>query len=247
MALLRMLWNCCLTMIHNRRRRSLPWRQSAYSRSLDWRRNRPSYNPKILLFFILIVVLAVSIACSYQKPPGKTGRKSSTVSVIPKSQRLDIASFEKRIHFLINSERKERRLASLKWDPALSKIARKHSRDMAARNYLQHTNPEGRGPVDRCRQSSYPIRSIPSGGGYYHLGCAENLFQATVLKSQRYVNGVLHSSKYYSKNELAALTVNGWMASSGHRANLLKAYWVREGIGVAVSSDGQVYVTQLFN
>lgn len=236
-----------LTMTHNSRRRLPPRRRPKCSGISDCRRNRPGYNPALLPVLMLVVVLAGSTACSDKKPLGKRDRKPPGASTIPKSQRLDMASFEKRIHVLINAERKERRRPLLNWDPALSQIARTHSRDMAARGYLQHTNFAGDGPVDRCRKSGYTIRNIPAGGGYSHLGCAENLFQATVLKSQKFVNGVLHSSEYYSKNELAALTVNGWMASSGHRSNILKDYWVSQGIGVAVSSGGQVYVTQLFN
>jgi uncharacterized protein YkwD len=46
--------------------------------------------------------------------------------------------------------------------------------------------------------------------------------------------------------EIASQVVNGWMNSPGHRENILNARYDREGIGIAVSSDGKVYVTQNF-
>lgn len=50
---------------------------------------------------------------------------------------------------------------------------------------------------------------------------------------------------YYGVETIAAQTVDGWMSSSGHRANILTPYFQSEGIGVAVSFD-EAYVTQNF-
>ncbi len=46
--------------------------------------------------------------------------------------------------------------------------------------------------------------------------------------------------------ELAELVVDGWMDSSGHRENILKDSYDLEGIGVAIDSTEQVYITQNF-
>jgi uncharacterized protein YkwD len=45
---------------------------------------------------------------------------------------------------------------------------------------------------------------------------------------------------------LARRTVEGWMASSGHRANILTPQWHRQGIGVEIRSDNRVLITQNF-
>ena len=50
----------------------------------------------------------------------------------------------------------------LKMDPALRCAARKHSADMAARNFFDHTNPDGELPWDRMGKAGY--------GGYTNAG-----------------------------------------------------------------------------
>ncbi|MNL82429.1 Cysteine-rich secretory protein family protein [compost metagenome] len=40
--------------------------------------------------------------------------------------------------------------------------------------------------------------------------------------------------------------MNGWMNSSGHKANILKTGFGKIGIGIAKNSSGRLYWTQLF-
>ena len=44
----------------------------------------------------------------------------------------------------------------------------------------------------------------------------------------------------------AAVAAGHWMASPGHRKNLLGESFVRTGVGIAVAEDGGVWITQLF-
>jgi uncharacterized protein YkwD len=46
--------------------------------------------------------------------------------------------------------------------------------------------------------------------------------------------------------QIAESTVKGWMHSPGHRKNILAPHWRSEGIGVALSPDDKVYITQNF-
>ncbi|WP_017654054.1 CAP domain-containing protein [Fortiea contorta] len=50
---------------------------------------------------------------------------------------------------------------------------------------------------------------------------------------------------YNSNSDPATIAVQGWLKSPGHLANI-KGKFTLTGIGVAKSSDGQVYLTQLF-
>ncbi len=59
----------------------------------------------------------------------------------PSIQAADLA---KQIHARTNEERAKHGLSSLAWDEALSRIAARHSRDMATRKYLGHDSPRGR-------------------------------------------------------------------------------------------------------
>lgn len=62
-------------------------------------------------------------------------------------------TLEEEIHILINKEREKNGLAPLALSPELSSVARKHSSDMAARNYFSHNSPEGITPFDRLRNA----------------------------------------------------------------------------------------------
>jgi uncharacterized protein YkwD len=49
-----------------------------------------------------------------------------------------------------------------------------------------------------------------------------------------------------SLEQIARSTVSGWMKSPGHRKNILQPFWKTEGIGIAVSPDDKVLITQNF-
>ena len=83
-------------------------------------------------------------------------------------------------------------------------------------------------------------------GSYYTFGLAENIYQAWLYGQYWTQFGVVVSKDYYELEELASLVVDGWMDSPGHRDNILDSSYDREGIGIAISADEQVYVTQNF-
>lgn len=52
-----------------------------------------------------------------------------------------------------NAERRRRNLVVLTWDDSLRKVGLAHSRDMLARGYFAHLNPDGEDPFDRMEQA----------------------------------------------------------------------------------------------
>ena len=60
---------------------------------------------------------------------------------------------------LVNQERMERGLKPLQADPELTAVARAHSKDMFARGYFAHINPEGKTPFDRMKDAHVPFLS----------------------------------------------------------------------------------------
>lgn len=181
--------------------------------------------------------LVLLVSCAGTRP-------DRAVTTLPQKTRpaLRIAQLEKEIHILINEERKKHHLSALSWNNALSAIARKHSSDMAKRNYFSHFSPEGHDFMYRYKQGGYSC-ALPSEGRIY-LG-AENIFQNNLYDRIVYVNNVAHYD-WNSMAEIADTTVQGWMNSPGHRKNILTPQWKSEGIGVAVSPDDKVYITQNF-
>lgn len=191
-------------------------------------------NIRIMLALILVLMVA---SCATQRPAPREQILSKEVKSV-----LRIAELEKKIHELINRERTSRGLSSLEWNSALSAIARKHSMDMAKRNYFSHESPEGRGFSFRYSQEGY-VCSVPVQNRFF-LG-AENIFQNNLYDRVVYVNG---SARYNwnSSQKIAESTVEGWMNSPGHRKNILTPHWRSEGIGVAISPDDKVYITENF-
>lgn len=79
---------------------------------------------------------------------------------------------ESRMLALVNAERAGQGMKPLAADPELAEVARAHSRDMFARSYFSHVNPEGQEPFDRMRKAN--VRFLVAG---------ENLALAQTLPS----------------------------------------------------------------
>ena len=161
----------------------------------------------------------------------------------PKAQpTVEVSDLTKRIHAQINEKRIKHGLKSLTWNDTLSRIAIKHSRDMASRNYLSHDSPEGKGFSYRYQQAGY-VCEIRVGMVVY-TG-AENIALSHLYNSMKRENGVAYYN-WNSAQEIARKTVDGWMNSPGHRENILTPYWRQEGIGIVIGPGNKVYITQNF-
>ena len=162
---------------------------------------------------------------------------------LPANSTLPVQELAYLMHQLVNEEREQRGLGVLAYAPEVAAIAQAHSEDMAALDYFSHTNPAGESPTDRGVRQGYDC--IKDYGSYYAYGLAENIYQGWLYSSIAYI-GTAAIKDWFSVEEMAENVVQGWMNSPGHRANILKGSYDREGIGVAVSSGGKVYFTQNF-
>jgi uncharacterized protein YkwD len=156
----------------------------------------------------------------------------------------DAKEIEYLIHELTNLEREKYGLSQLTIDPEIQQIARGHSLDMAAREYFAHETPEGLTPSDRAAENGYSCQKMV--GLLIYSGIAENIFQGHLFDSYYTINGEITSYDWNTKVEIAKITVDGWMNSPGHRENILTEIYDREGIGVEITHENKVYVTQNF-
>lgn len=88
-----------------------------------------------------------------------------TITNVPIREDLEAKMLE-----LVNKERAKHGLNILKPDPEIQVVARAHSRDMFARGYFSHINPDGKNPFDRMHA-----------GGIKFLSAGENLALAQTL------------------------------------------------------------------
>ncbi len=109
---------------------------------------------------------------------------------------------------LINQERERHGEVALTPNAKLARAAQQHSRDMANEDYFSHIAPGGQTPLDRMRASGY----LPSSQDGYVVG--ENIAWGTMwLATPQSI-------------------VSAWMASPGHRANILDGTYRETGVGV---------------
>lgn len=137
---------------------------------------------------------------------------------------LDEQQLEALIHETANDERQERGVSALDRHSGLAADAEDHSEDMARRDFLSHTNPDGEGLAERT--------DVP-------CAAAENLALHTI-------EGAGRPDDLDTEREVAEEVVQWWMGSEGHREALLSSEYESEGIGVHITDEGDVYVTQMF-
>ena len=152
--------------------------------------------------------------------------------VIEKKE-IDIPELEKEIHTLVNKEREKYHkydIPELQFDTKLSEIAREHSKDMIERNFFNHINFDGDGPTERGISAGYSCYKPHESASYYAKGLAENIYRT------------------WDNGDIARSTVSEWMKDEryGYRESILDLDYDSEGIGIAISSDGKIFITQLF-
>ena len=106
--------------------------------------------------------VAAPPAATAAKPtrtPSPTRMPTPTASPVvkPPKPSPSAASLEERLTALVNSRRTEAGCAPLRIDPRLSAAARKHAKDMVARGYFDHADPEGRHADARISAAGYDL------------------------------------------------------------------------------------------
>lgn len=149
---------------------------------------------------------------------------------------LSTHDVEQAIHDNVNEIRDEEGLSELEYDNDLSQIANQHSEDMAANDVFSHTGSDGDDLQDRYREAGYSCRQATGG----RQGGGENILQTY------YERSVSGGDEYETADELADGITEQWMDSDEHRANILRASYRKQGIGVVVTDSGTVYATQNF-
>jgi uncharacterized protein YkwD len=121
----------------------------------------------------------------------------------------DLAQVDTATLCLVNRERLAHGEVALKPNARLAAAAQGHSADMAAGDYFEHDGRHGDTPLSRMRASGYIFSSRIG----YAVG--ENIAWATLgLATPKAI-------------------VASWMASPGHRANILDATFRETGVGVS--------------
>lgn len=130
----------------------------------------------------------------------------------------DATRAEKNAFDKTNQARLDNGLTVLLWDAELCRLARAHSENMARQGYFAHETPDGLQLKDRAR--------------------------AMGISRFKVIGENIAYNKGY--DDPGAFAVERWMNSGGHRANMLYVGFQASAVGSYVSSDGSVYLTQVF-
>lgn len=137
-----------------------------------------------------------------------------------------LAQMEKSLSELVNAQRAKAGLKPLAYDGALSDVARAHSLEMRDRKYFAHISPSAglNTAVDRYEKA---FNSVPP-------VVAENLYGAWGGKPR----------ELSSEDMQRAHT--SLMRSPTHRENILCADLTHIGIGLVTTTNGDIWLTQMF-
>jgi hypothetical protein len=124
----------------------------------------------------------------------------------------DIPVAEAAIIEMTNSVRSRENLSPVAANPALTIAARAFAAYLAKAKAFSHT-ADGKEPADRA-----------TAAGYVHCQIAENLALSA-------------DSRGFEARALAKQTIEGWLNSPGHRANMLAPYVTEIGVAIARVPD----------
>lgn len=128
-----------------------------------------------------------------------------------------LKTMEWRMLRLLNKDRKHHKLPPVRMQEDLREVARKHSADMARKDYFDHVNLKAQSPSDRLKGAR--VSDAISG---------ENLAK---------IGGYRNPTQFAER---------GLMNSPGHRANILNDSYNTVGIGVIRSQRRVYFFTQNF-
>jgi len=119
---------------------------------------------------------------------------------------LGVRRFARAVLCVQNRHRRAHGLRPLRASRGLRRAAARHARDMVRRNYFGHVSFGGRTVVDRVGRAGYGRR----------FAAGENIFYALPPRPT------------------PARVVAAWMASAGHRHQILNGAWRDVGIGTVM-------------
>jgi len=152
--------------------------------------------------------------------PASSSAASTDPAPVSSPRHSDIPAnitMENQLLTAINKIRIGANLPELTVRPELSEAARLHSKTMADSNTLTHVDANGHNAGDRIRDAGYPA--------FTQVG--ENIA----------MNG--------GYSDPVDKAVTDWMASSGHRVNIMNPTFTETGVGIS-EKDGVYYFTEVF-
>lgn len=178
-----------------------------------------------ILFVCIVAVTGYSFGfIDLTRDPIAQGESNTTgVPIMNTSEhpQIDGEKLESEIFEQVNERRVDADEEPFVHSKRVRLIARLHNKDMAERHFFNHTNPDGEGSSER--HSKYN-------------GC--NVTNENVAKWRKLPSNEVEV--------IASTIVDGWANSSAHNTTQMSEYYHVSGVGVYVTENRTLYVTQNF-
>jgi uncharacterized protein YkwD len=186
---------------------------------------------KQLLLIALFGMLAFSAGAqtkwadgNYEKVNHQNYRQEPLFNEPINLKSLDVRRLNALLFFMVNEQRAKKGLKLLTYHHSLEIMAYHHSKAMATANFFSHRNPK-----DAKRRETKDRASL---AGIKNPYIAENIAYFWGENTQTYIS-------------VAMKLMGQWMASPGHRDNILSSNGLQMGAGVFYT-EGKWYGTQAF-
>jgi uncharacterized protein YkwD len=172
---------------------------------------------------ILFFLISSSLIDMVSEPSIKSETNTSGVPAINASNHSSIngTELEMKIFNKVNEFRRNHEKNPFTHSERVRLIARLHSAEMGKRGYFDHTNPEGIAPPERHNQ---------------YKGCKNPNENIAMLKEPQVID----------TRKIATQVVSMWANSSGHNTTMMSGYYYVSAVGVYVTENRSIYVTQNF-
>jgi uncharacterized protein YkwD len=154
---------------------------------------------------------ALACAALLALPAGASAAETACANADLQPTAATVGAVREAVLCMHNELRAEEGLPRLRENARLESAAERHSSNMVARRFFDHTTPAGVTMTDRIERSRYLRR-----GDIWTIG--ENLAWGSGMRS--------------TPREVVA----AWMASKGHRANVLRRSFREIGIGIEIGT-----------
>ena len=170
-----------------------------------------------IAFALALALFALGALAPVDQPAGAArgadARRTAAAATRCRGQNLiptghNVSKVRRATLCLVNRARRRHGLRPLRPNRKLRRAAQRHSMNMVREQFFAHVDPEGRTEVDRIIAAGFAKPNQP-----WALG--ENIAWGT------------------GRLATPANIVRAWMASPGHRANILRRDYKRIGIGIA--------------
>lgn len=172
--------------------------------------SRRQRRPARALLLALVVTGTLAGGATTATPTASAASRACTgARLVPSAENLSVVT--KATHCLVNRRRKAAGRKALKSQPRLRKMGKAFAAKMVREGFFDHTSPDGATFERRLKASSYTAgRRAWSGGENLAWGTGEKATPRAIVAS--------------------------WMASPGHRKNLLARGFRDTGLAIAIGA-----------